>query len=57
VVGVTHQQAPIFTVASFRIWLRSRPDEEHWELIGGIAIMMAAPNRHHQRIVSNLEML
>ena len=56
-VGATQQPAPIFTVASFRAWLTSRPDEEHWELIGGIPIMMAPPNRRHQRIASNLEAL
>jgi hypothetical protein len=31
----------------------SRPDEEHWELIEGVPMMMAAPNRRHQRIASN----
>jgi len=50
-------QAPILSVASFRDWLTSRPDEEHWELIGGIPMMMAPPNRRHQRIASNLEAL
>lgn len=55
--GATRQQTPILTVASFRAWLRSRPDEEHWELIEGVPVMMAPPNRRHQRIVSNLESL
>jgi Uma2 family endonuclease len=56
-VGAMRQHAPIFTVASFRAWLRSRPDEERWQLIEGIAMMMAPPNRRHQRIASNLERL
>jgi Uma2 family endonuclease len=54
-VGV--QRAPIFSVNSFRAWLESRPEEEHWELIGGIPLMMTPPNRRHQRIASNLELL
>src|ERR1700733_5395684 len=56
-VGAMRQYSPILTVASFRAWLRSRPEEEHWELIEGIPMMMAPPNRRHQRIVSNLELL
>jgi Uma2 family endonuclease len=56
-VGAVGQHAPIFSVASFRAWLASRPDEEHWELIGGVPVMMTPPNRRHQRIASNLEAL
>ena len=56
-VGAVHQHAPILSVASFRTWLTSRPEEEHWELIEGVPMMMAPPNRRHQRIVSSLESL
>jgi Uma2 family endonuclease len=56
-VGAVRQHAPILTVASFRAWLASRPDEEHWELIEGVPMMMTPPNRRHQRIASNLEAL
>ena len=42
------------SVAAFRAWLRSRPDEERWELIEGRPMMMAPPNRRHQTIVWNL---
>ena len=56
-VGVVGQHASIFSVASFRAWLASRPDEEHWELIEGVPMMMTPPNRRHQRIASNLETL
>jgi Uma2 family endonuclease len=56
-VGTLHQNAPILSVASFRAWLASRPDEEHWELIEGLPMMMTPPNRRHQRIASNLEAL
>src|ERR1700722_20343543 len=53
-VGTVHQHAPILSVASFRAWLTSRPDEEHWELIEGVPMMMTPPNRRHQRIAFNL---
>jgi len=56
-IGAARQVAPILSVASFRSWLTSRPDEEHWELIEGIPMMMAPPNRRHQRIAANLESL
>jgi Uma2 family endonuclease len=56
-VGAVRQNAPILSVASFRTWLLSRPDEEHWELIEGVPMMMPPPNRRHQRIASNLEAL
>jgi Uma2 family endonuclease len=56
-VGAARQHPPILSVASFRAWLRSRPDEEHWELIEGVPMMMAPPSRRHQRIASNLENL
>jgi Uma2 family endonuclease len=55
--GAVRQHAPILSVSSFRAWLASRPDEEHWELIEGVPMMMAPPNRRHQRIASNLEQL
>jgi Uma2 family endonuclease len=48
--------APL-SVAAFRIWAESRPDEEHWELINGVPIMMAPPTHDHRRIASNLERL
>jgi Uma2 family endonuclease len=56
-VGALRENAPILSVNSLRKWLRSRPDEEHWELIEGVPMMMAPPTRRHQRIVSNLESL
>ena len=56
-VGAARQQAPIQSVASYRAWLESRPSKERWELIGGVPMMMAPPNRRHQRIASNLESL
>jgi Uma2 family endonuclease len=56
-MGPLRPQAPILSVSSFRTWLKSRPDEEHWQLIEGVPMMMAPSNRRHQRIVFNLESL
>jgi Uma2 family endonuclease len=56
-IGALRQRTPMLSVASFRAWLASRPDEEHWELIEGVPMMMTPPNRRHQRIASNLESL
>jgi Uma2 family endonuclease len=53
----TARHAPILSVASFRAWRQSRPDQERWELIDGVPMMMARPNRRHQRIAFNLEAL
>jgi len=52
--------APLRTRMSielFRQFVEGRPDEEHWELLDGVAVMMAPPTKAHQRIASNLESL
>ncbi|MFL4985373.1 MAG: Uma2 family endonuclease [Xanthobacteraceae bacterium] len=41
-------------VDEFMAFLETRPKGEHWELIEGVAVMMAPPSYAHQRIVSNL---
>jgi Uma2 family endonuclease len=41
-------------VDEFMAFLETRPDEEHWELIEGVAVMMAPASYAHQRIVYNL---
>jgi Uma2 family endonuclease len=41
-------------VDEFMAFLETRPDEEHWELIEGIAVMMAPASYAHQRIVRNM---
>lgn len=43
------------SIEAFRVWLNSRPEAEHWELIAGIPMMMAPPTKAHQRIAFNLE--
>jgi Uma2 family endonuclease len=41
-------------VDEFMAFLETRPDEEHWELIEGVAVMMAPASYAHQRIAYNL---
>jgi len=48
--------APL-SIKAFRAWVESRPGEEHWELIGGVPMMMGPATKAHQRISSNLERL
>jgi Uma2 family endonuclease len=55
--GAAQQQPVSMSVRAFRAWLETRPDEERWELIGGVPVMMTPPTKAHQRIASNLERL
>lgn len=41
-------------VDEFMAFLETRPDEEHWELIDGVAVLMAPASYAHQRIAYNL---
>jgi Uma2 family endonuclease len=41
-------------VDGFMAFYRTRPHGEHWELIDGVAVMVAPPSYRHQRIVQNL---
>jgi Uma2 family endonuclease len=41
-------------VDEFMAFLETRPDNERWDLIEGVAVMMAPPTYAHQRIASNL---
>jgi Uma2 family endonuclease len=52
--AVQHQR-PRMTIGTFRAWSALRPDNERWELIGGVPAMMTPPTMKHQRIASNLE--
>ncbi len=55
--GAPQRQPPRLSVELFRGFLEGSPDEEHWELIDGVAVMMAPPTLAHQRIASNLQLL
>lgn len=42
-------------VPDFLAFLEGRPQEERWELVGGVPIMVTPPKIAHQRIASNIE--
>jgi Uma2 family endonuclease len=48
---------PRLPVHVFRRFVEGRPEEEHWELIDGVAVMMAPPTLAHQIIAGNLQRL
>jgi len=54
--GMAGVSAPL-SIEAFRSWLESRPDEEHWELIAGVPMMMAPATKAHQQIAYNLDRL
>ena len=41
-------------VDAFMAFMETRPHGEHWELIEGVAVMMAPANPVHQRVAYNL---
>jgi Uma2 family endonuclease len=43
-----------FSVEEFFALIESRPEEERWQLIDGVAMVMPPPTLVHQRIASNL---
>ena len=43
-----------FSVEEFFALIELRPEEERWQLIDGVAMMMPPPTLVHQRIASNL---
>ena len=55
--GVAQRSPPRLSVELFRGFLEGRPDEERWELIDGVPVMMAPPTLAHQLIASNLQRL
>lgn len=50
-------KAPPLALPMFRAFVATRPAEERWELVDGVAMMMAPPTKAHQRIASNLQHL
>jgi len=56
-VGAPLRTQPQMSVELFRSFLEGRPDEERWELIDGVAMMMAPPTFVHQQIATNLQFL
>jgi Uma2 family endonuclease len=42
------------TIEEFLAFTETRPDDERWELIDGLAVMQASPTDFHQAIVANI---
>lgn len=55
--AVLERKPPRMSLALFRVFVEGRPNEEHWELIDGVAMMMAPPTVTHQVIAANLQFL
>ena len=47
----------LLTEEQYEIFLRTRPEEERWQLIDGVAVMMPPPTLRHQMIGGNLHAL
>jgi Uma2 family endonuclease len=55
--GVARRNPPPMSIELFRAFYATRPDEEQWQLIDGVAIMMTPPTVAHQRVAANLQLL
>src|SRR5258708_35825222 len=55
--GVAQRSPPRLWLELFGAFLEGGPDEGRWDLIDGVAVMMAPPTLAHQRIASNLQRL
>jgi Uma2 family endonuclease len=42
------------TIEEFLAFTETRPDEERWELIEGVAVLNPSPVEHHQMVVANI---
>ena len=51
------RRTPQITMKQFHAFRDTRPEEEKWELIDGVPMMMPPPTLVHQRIASNLDRL
>ena len=56
-MSIAAERRLAISIEAFRAFYESRPDEEHWELIDGVPMIMAPATLIHQRIASNLERL
>ena len=55
--GAAQRKPPRLSVELFRAFYATRPDEEQWQLIDGVATMMTPPTVAHQIIAANLQTL
>jgi Uma2 family endonuclease len=54
---VNERAAGLWTADRFLDFYVARPDEERWQLVDGLPMMMNPPNKVHQRLARNLERL
>ena len=47
-------KAGLLTEAQYEVFLRTRPEEERWQLIDGVAVLMPPPTLRHQVISGNI---
>ena len=45
---------PFASLDAYLAWVDQRPDEEHYEVVDGFAVMSPSPSMRHQRAVSRL---
>jgi Uma2 family endonuclease len=55
--GAPLRDRPRVSIELFRAFVADRPEEERWELIDGVAVMMAPPTLAHQVIAGNVQRL
>ena len=51
--GLDQSRSGWMSDAEFRAFQARRPDHERWELLGGVAMMMAPPTIAHSQIASS----
>src|SRR5262245_45894902 len=56
-MAASQRTLPRMSIEAFRRFVEHTPDEQHWELIDGVAMMMAPPTVAHQIIAANLQFL
>lgn len=53
-MAVAVQRERRMRVAESREWLSAKPDEERWELLDGVPVLMSPPSERHWVIAANL---
>ncbi len=53
-MAVARRRDAHMSVAEYQDWVASKPDDERWELLDGVPVLMSPTSGRHQRIVANL---
>lgn len=53
-MAVAMRRETRMSVAEYRVWAETRPDDERWELLDGVPVLMSPPRERHQTIVARL---